>query len=143
MKDNQITRCGVGVLIMQDEKILLGKRRGSFAAGSYGSGGGHLDFGESCKDAVVREIREEAGVELKDLEFLCVSNFIIESKHYIDISFTAKIKSGEPQVMEPEKLDDWDWYDINNPPAPLLGCVANYLDALKTGRKFFDLNENE
>lgn len=124
--------------MIKDGNVLLGKRKNSHGHGSYGSGGGHLEFMESFEDAVKREIFEEAGIEIDNLKFLGVSNFAVDGKHYVDISFSADWKSGEPTVKEPEKLESWEWYDIDNPPSPLFGVVANYFEALKTGQHYFD-----
>jgi 8-oxo-dGTP diphosphatase len=140
MSDNQRPKCGVGVLIIKDKKVLLGKRKNSHGAGSYGSGGGHLEFGESFEQALVREIKEETSLEVENIKFLCLSNFVVENKHYIDVAFTADWKSGKPTVMEPEKFESWDWFDTDNIPSPLFKVVENYFIALKTGRQIFDLN---
>ena len=50
---------------------------------------------------------------------------------------TADWVDGEPEVMEPEKLKHWGWYDFNFLPEPLFGCVSNYIDAKKAGKKYF------
>lgn len=42
-------KVGVGALIIQDGRILLAKRKGSHDQRTYGSVGGHLEFGESPK----------------------------------------------------------------------------------------------
>lgn len=58
-------------------------------------------------------------------------------KHYVDIGMTAEYMSGEPAVMEPAKLESWDWYPKNTPPGPLFGCVSNYIEATITGKTYF------
>lgn len=136
---NEKPKCGVGILVFKDGKILLGKRKGSHAAGFYGSGGGHLDYSESLEQAAVREIQEEAGIEVANVRFLAVCNFMIDGKQYVDVSFVADWKSGEPQVLEPDKLESWNWYDLNEVPSPLFKAVEYYIEALKTGKTFFDL----
>ncbi len=42
---------GVGVLILRDGKVLLGRRKGSHGAGCWSAPGGHLEFGEAVEDA--------------------------------------------------------------------------------------------
>jgi 8-oxo-dGTP diphosphatase len=141
MIENQRPKCGVGALILKNGKVLLGKRKNSHGAGSYGSGGGHLEYGESFETALVREIREETGLEIENVRFLCISNFMVDTKHYVDVAFLADWKSGEPTVTEPDKFEGWDWYDIKNVPSPLFGVVKNYLEALETGKQYFDLKK--
>ena len=75
---------------------------------------------------------------VKNLRFLCVDNEkSYAPKHYVDIGMVAEWESGEPKVMEPDKLELWDWYDINNLPEPLF-IIGRYVDAYKTGKNFYD-----
>ena len=47
------TRVGIGVIILKDGKVLLGKRKGSHGAGEYAFPGGHLEYMESFDVALV------------------------------------------------------------------------------------------
>lgn len=132
-------KVGVGVLVFKDGKVLLGKRISSHGAGEYGGTGGHLEHLESIADCAKRETLEETGLEITNIKFLCLSNVTAYApKHYVDIAVTADWVSGEPAVMEPEKIEAWDWYDLNNLPQPQLGFLPNYFEALKTGRNYWD-----
>jgi 8-oxo-dGTP diphosphatase len=132
-------KVGVALLIMKDGKILLGKRKGSHGAGEYAGVGGHLENLESFEECALREMREEAGpLVVTNLRFLSVTNLrAYAPKHYVDIALVADWISGEPQVMEPDKLESWQWYDTNDLPSPLFGAVSNYLKAYKTGKTYF------
>ena len=55
----QHPRVGVGALIVRNNQILLAKRRGSHGAGTFGSVGGHLEFGETPEVALKREAMEQ------------------------------------------------------------------------------------
>jgi 8-oxo-dGTP diphosphatase len=116
---------GVGVMIIKDNKVLLGKRIGSHGSGSYGWAGGHLEFGESLEECAVREVFEETGVKIKRsaLKFLCLSNIIEYGKHYVDIEFLCSDFPGEPKLTEPTKRENWKWYNINRLPKPLFKAV--------------------
>ena len=59
-------------------------------------------------------------------------------KHVINIGLTAKWKSGEAKVLEPEKCEEWKWCEIDNLPEPLFATVKNYVVAIKTGKNYFD-----
>jgi 8-oxo-dGTP diphosphatase len=132
-------KVGIGCLVMNDGRVLLGKRLSQLAPGVYGGVGGHLENMESVEEAVRREAREEAGIELGELKFLCAINYReYEPNHYVGLGFVAELKSGEPQNMEPEKCAGWDWYDLEKLPEPLLGATALYIKALQTGQTFFD-----
>ena len=133
-------KVGVGVVIFKEGgKLLLAKRKSKLARGYYSSSGGHLENGESFEVAVLREISEENGVTVKNLKFLCVSHIKDHPPHhYVDIGFSAEWESGEPKVLEPDKFEDWNWYDLDNLPEPLFGTIHRYLDSMETGRTLYD-----
>lgn len=126
-------------MIFKDEKILLGKRKNSHGDGEYAFPGGHLEYLESLEDCAHRETLKEAGIKIKNLRFLCVENVTeYNPKHYINIEFIADWESGELKVCEPEKREGWDWYDLNNLPAPLFSFCISAVDAYKTGKNYYD-----
>ena len=134
---NQV-KVGVGILVFKAGKVLLGKRKESHGKGEYASPGGHLEFGESVEETAKRECLEEAGIKIKNIKFLRFSNMRKYGKHYADIGLTADWESGEPKALEPHKMDKWDWYDLDNLPKPLFAHIEDSLEALKTGKNFFD-----
>jgi 8-oxo-dGTP diphosphatase len=112
---------------------LLGRRRNSHGAGSYGPPGGHLEFGESLEECSIREVYEETGLKISAPKFLTISNdvFVQEKKHYLSVFMSAIFP--EEQIvtnMEPEKKLSWEWIDADNLPAdlflPLLSLTAKY-----------------
>lgn len=130
---------GVGILVFKNGKILLGKRKSLLGKGEYAGLGGHLEFGESIEECAKREAMEEAGVKLKNIKFLCLSSLKkYHGKHYIDIGLKAEWAEGEPKNMEPDKCEGYAWYGLDNLPSPLFGAELNYLEALKSGKNFFD-----
>jgi 8-oxo-dGTP diphosphatase len=138
MQDNHI-RVGVGLLIIKGDTILLGQRKAALGTGQYGATGGHVEYGETLQDAVLRELAEEAGVQVKNVRFLCVSDFLthMPERHYVDVGFVADWESGDPQLLEPHKCEGWDWYDRKNVPKNLFGVMAAYLEAYETGQRYF------
>lgn len=132
-------RVGVGVLVMKDGKLLLGRWKSAHGAGEFASPGGHLEHLESFEACARREVREETGLELGAVRFLRVLNTTrYAPRHYVDVSFVAEWKSGEPRVLEPEKVESWDWYPLDALPAPLFGTLPTSVEALRTGRAFWD-----
>ncbi len=136
---NAKPQVGIGVLIFKKGKVLLGKRKGSHGAGEYAFPGGHLEFGESYLDCARREVREETGIEIKNIKFLHLSNIKkYGGKHYAHIGLVADWKRGIPIVLEPEKCEIWGWYELGNLPKPLFeACKQSFL-AYKTKQNFFD-----
>lgn len=132
-------KVGVGVMLMKDGKILLGLRKGAHGENTYAWPGGHMEYMESYEDVVRREVKEETGLEIDNIRFLRLYNLKeYAPKHYVDLGFVADWASGEPKVMEPEKCERWDWYDMDNLPSPLFATIPSFIEAYKTGRNFWD-----
>lgn len=139
MEHDQRPRIGIGVMIFKDGKILLGKRKNSHGEGEYAWPGGHLEYMEGIEQCARRETLEEAGIEITNVKFLRLLNFKdYAPKHYVDILLIADWKSGQPKVLEPDKCENWDWYDIDNLPEPLFKALYSGIEAYKTGKSFFD-----
>ena len=133
-------RVGVGVMILKDDKVLLGMRKGSHGAGELAFPGGHLEYMESFEDCARRETLEECGIEIDNIRFQFVANLQrYKPKHYAHIGLVADWKSGDPKVLEPEKCDGWDWYDIDKIPEGSFGTTALGIEAYKTGRNYYDV----
>ncbi len=114
-------RVGVGVLILYKDKILLGKRIHGHKKDTWQSAGGHLEFGESFEACAKREIREEIGIEVKNIRQITATNdiFTKEHKHYVTIFMSCEYYSGIPTSLEPKKCSEWKWFDKNNLPDKL------------------------
>jgi 8-oxo-dGTP diphosphatase len=132
-------RVGIGIMVIKDGKMLLGKRKGSHGAGEYAFPGGHLEYMESYVDCAVREIAEECGIEVQNMRFQYLANIrAYAPRHYVHIGLIAEWKSGEPQVLEPDKVEYWDWYDLEKLPQPLFATIDKALEAYRTRKNFWD-----
>ncbi len=109
---------GVGAVIINREgKIFLAKRgkKARNEVGKWEFPGGGLEFGESFEDTIVREIKEEFGVNIQVFDQLTAFNHLIpdEKQHWVALTFICKIKSGTPKILEPEKCDEIGWFSID------------------------------
>jgi len=130
---------GVGVLIKNDKgEVLLGKRKGSHGAGEWGFPGGSLRFGEKVIEAVIRETKEETGLDIYDCELISVFDELgymeSDKKHYLGIGMSAKYKGGEPKIMEPEKCEEWRWFSLDNLPENVFEGSALVIKSYKAGK---------
>lgn len=130
---------GVGLLVVKDgRKVLIGKRKSKHGQGEYGGIGGHLEYGETLEQAALRELAEECGMQVGELRPLCVCDlFTYSPRHYVDIGFVADWESGDPQVLEPDKIEGWEWRDMDDLPDNLFGTERQYIEAYKTGKNYF------
>lgn len=114
---------GVGiVLINKKQEVLLGKRKNSYKAGTYGMPGGRIEGKESLQEACKRELAEETGVVAQSLEYCGAVREWQEDKqwNFIHFIFICKEFEGNVEVKEPEKCEEWNWYFLDKLPSPLL-----------------------
>jgi len=80
-------RVGVGVIVVKDDKVLMGKRIGSHGENSWSFPGGHLEMFESVHECAKREVKEETGIEIKNLQDVTFTNDILGVKKSIILHF--------------------------------------------------------
>jgi 8-oxo-dGTP diphosphatase len=126
---NEKPKVGVGVIIIKDNKILLGKRKNAHGDNTWSFPGGHLEYGEEWEDCSRREVMEETGIEIKNIRFGTATNdiFLNEQKHYITIIMISDFESGEVKIMEPDKCEKWEWFEWNKLPQPFFLPIVNLL----------------
>ena len=111
---------GVGVMILKDNKVLLGLRNPDKVKasselkgeGTWTMPGGKVEFMEKLVDAAKRELKEETSLIAKDLKLICVS----DTAHYVTAGFLVNCYEGKIKAMEPETILEWKWFDIDNLP---------------------------
>lgn len=96
--------CAVGAMIIKDRKILLVRRGQPPAFGKWSIPGGVVQLGETLEEAVIREAREETGLEVRPLRIGKVVERIYrdtESRieyHYIILDYVCEILGGTLQA---------------------------------------------
>ena len=120
---------GVGVLIVQNGCVLLGKRKGAHGAGTWSAPGGHLEFGESIEECARREVLEETGLELQNIQYGPFTNNVFEAdnKHYVTVFVLASSVGSEAKLLEPDKCEGWSWFEWSALPEPLFPPLSTLL----------------
>lgn len=121
MSETSYPRVGVAVFVWKDDQFLVQKRLGSHGASSWSLPGGHLELGETIEATARREVFEELGLRIKNLQLLTATNdiFKAEAKHYVTIWFNADWASGKPENKEPDRTAEMKWTDFKHLPRPL------------------------
>ncbi len=127
--DRKLPGVGVGVIVMKDGKILLGKRINAHGGNTWAFPGGHLEFFEKFEECAKREAMEETGIKIKNAKLLTVTNDILkdDKKHYATVFVTADYAEGEVANREPHKYEEWKWFDKLNIPNPLMLPIQNLI----------------
>lgn len=135
-------RAGVGIIMLKDNKVLLGKRNDDpekadselRGEGRWTCPGGKIGFGEKITEAAKREILEETDIKAKDLQLISVTNEIVPDKHFVTLGFLCKDFEGEPKVVEPEEIVEWKWFPINKLPKPIFLPSEKLINNYKEGK---------
>ena len=113
-------RVGVAVIVRNNGKVLLGKRKGSHGSGHWATPGGHLEFGETVEQCACRELLEETGIVALSVERGPYTSDVMDDiRHYITLFVLVNQFEGIPQVTEPHKCESWIWFAPNDLPSPL------------------------
>lgn len=109
------------VLVNKGDKILLA-RHVQRNQDIYACIAGFMEVGESAEHAVRREIKEEVGIEVKNIRYRGSQSWPFPDQ--LMLAFTAEYESGEI-VLQPEEISDAQWFDREGCPAsPQPGSVA-------------------
>lgn len=130
------------LFLEKDNKILIARRFNTgYQDGNYQVPAGHVEEGELPSKALIREAKEEIGIDLDsaDLELVHIS---YRPKHdetgdRVDFFFRAKKWSGEVTNMEPNKCDDLKWVSYDEVPENMTLHVRKAIKNMNKG-VFFD-----
>jgi len=129
---------GIGALIICDGKILLEKRKSEPGRGKWSIPGGLVELGESTEQTVIREVKEETGLEVENPElFDVVDNVELDEDgrikyHFVMVDYFVKLKGGVLKASSDAEELKW----------VRLGEVEKY-DLTKTFRAFIQRNRQE
>lgn len=112
------------VLVTRGDEVLLA-RSPRFVTGVYSTLAGFAEPGESAEDCLVREVREEVAVQVRNIRY--VGSQCWPFPHSMMLGFHADYAGGEI-VMQPEEIEDARWFDIRDlPPLPATRSIARHL----------------
>lgn len=122
------------VINEQNEILLLRRANTGFCDGFYAMPAGHLEEGETLRQAVVRELKEEVGILAKeeDAEFVQLCHRFSQDRVYLDVFFRIRVWSGEVVNNEPEKCDHIDFFPTDSLPQPIVSYQHRVIEDCRT-----------
>lgn len=123
------------LMLMRGNEILMHERKNSgYMDGVLSFVAGHVEDGESYKQAMVREAQEEAGIVInpKDLE-MKVALHRKTDRQQIGLYFVCTKWKGEVKVMEPEKCGGLTWVDMDKLPENTIPYIRRAMEMYQQG----------
>lgn len=111
-----LIKIGCEVFLLENDMLLLGKRKNCYGEGCWGLPGGHLEHGETIRACASRELKEELGIEGCEFRLASVLDTIDERGHYLHVSFILERYEGHIQCMEPELCYEWRFFNLTELP---------------------------
>lgn len=130
MSEHQGLRAASYLILKKGEQVLLLKRRNTgFRDGYWGLIAGHVDKGETFREAMVREAEEEAKIEIhkEDIEPFAVFHRDSEESVYVDLFFACEQWNGEIENGEPGKCEELAWFHREDLPRKTIDFVRKAL----------------
>ena len=96
----ECARVGVGAVVLDGDLVLLVKRGGATLPGKWSIPGGLVELGETTREAVVREIAEECGIEIELVDVCGVLDRVVRDPegrvryHWVLVDYLAVARGG-------------------------------------------------
>lgn len=102
-------------IIHQHPRILLGMKKRGFGAGRWNGFGGKIKDGESIEDATKREMLEESGVEIENLDKVGIMEFEFKGNPEIIEVHVFKSDNFSGEIVESEEMKP-QWFHVDEIP---------------------------
>jgi len=135
MKKRHSIICASYLLLLKDNKVLLLRRFNTdYEDGNYSVPAGHVDKGELVTNTLIREVKEEIGIDINKTNIELVHTMHRRASktndERLDFFFICKNWDGEVKNIEPHKCDDLNWFDVNKLPDNIIpyirDAISNY-----------------
>ncbi|WP_305784492.1 NUDIX domain-containing protein [Symbioplanes lichenis] len=114
-------------------KILLARRSAGARdePGTWDTGAGALELGETFEQAVTREVTEEYAATPRDIRLLGVRNVLRPGSHWVALVFAATVDPAAVAIGEPHKFDELGWFTPEELPSPLHSQLPATLELVR------------
>lgn len=128
-------------LILIDKGSILLIKQTKPNGGKFTFVGGRIEKEEFAKASLVREAKEEAGIEIdaKNLQLAHVLHKKDSQNMRIILYFKTEKWEGDPQNLEPEKFKKVKWHKLDALPKGLSRTARHVLKMYRTGYMYSEL----
>jgi 8-oxo-dGTP diphosphatase len=117
----------VGAVVVRDGALLLVRRAQPPEAGHWSVPGGRVEAGETVRDALEREVREETGYVVRCGELVGWAERIDPGHHFVILDFAAEVAGGE--ALAGGDADQVAWVGLSQlSSVPLVTGLEDFLD---------------
>ncbi|MBL4693363.1 MAG: NUDIX domain-containing protein [Magnetovibrio sp.] len=126
--------------IVGGQQLLIRRAGTKYFPGFLSCVAGHVEETETPAEALVREVKEEVGLNLvlSDLTFRNVIYRILPDRTYVDFFFSIETFQGTPAILEPDKITEIGYFDLN---AVEQETVPYIVTALRTTEPYLHFKE--
>lgn len=129
----RINPCAI-MLVVNGDQVLLA-RSARFKTGFFSCLAGFIEVGETPEQTVVREVKEEVGLEVENVRYIKSQSWPFPSQ--LMLGFIADYKAGKI-VVEPEEIEEAQWYDVNSlpkVPSPAISVAGELIQSYVNEQK--------
>lgn len=136
-------KSAVFLILEREGKYLFSQRKNTgYRDGFYSLPSGHVDVGEMPTEAVVREAKEEIGINCREEDLVCV-HAMFERDNYADYYFMLRSYEGEPENLESEKCSEIYWGTLPEFEGKMVEKVERALRAFEGGVMFSQIEKTD
>lgn len=100
--------------------------------GRWDPGGGGLKHGQSVQENLLRELKEEYDVEPINTRFIGYYDAFRKTSdgdktHWVAMCFAVHINPDQVRINEPDMVDDFGWFHLDNLPSPMHSQFGNFM----------------
>jgi ADP-ribose pyrophosphatase YjhB (NUDIX family) len=104
----------VSVLVVDGERVLLGKRGGEPGKGTWSLPSGYIEYEDDFLTTAIREAKEETGLDVEVKSVInVISSFVTPRFHFLGVYVSAQVVGGV--LAAGDDLDEVAWFPLLGP----------------------------